>query len=371
MNHTAPGGQEKGTPLKRGWTTGACATAASKAALTALFTGDFPDPVQITLPGGQKPSFALAQEKLGADFAQAGIVKDAGDDPDVTHGATIMAQVKRSAPGSGIVFRAGTGVGTITRPGLALEVGQPAINPVPRKMIEQVISELCTKHGQAANMEVMISVPGGEEIAGKTWNPRLGIIGGLSILGTTGIVIPYSCSAWIHSIHRGIDVARAEGLTHIVAATGDLSEKAARQFYSLPPEACIDMGDFVGGLLKYVRKNPVSRVSIAGGFGKISKLANGAMDLHSKRSRVDLEFLGEMLIRLGARPELLQACLEAASANEVLEMARTQGFNPGQAVAEQAAIKARAILRNDNILLDVLVIDRQGHIIGQTRAFPG
>ncbi len=366
MNDHAPGGPEKPKPLKRGWTTGACATAATKAALSALFTGDFPDPVEISLPGGQKPAFALCEEKLGDGFAQAGIIKDAGDDPDVTHGATIVARVNKGSPGSGTVFIAGEGVGTITRPGLALGVGQPAINPVPRKMIEQVISALCTQHGQAADIEVEISVPGGEKIAGKTWNPRLGIIGGISILGTTGIVIPYSCSAWIHSIHSGIDVARVMGLAHIVGSTGNLSEKAARQYFCLPDEACIDMGDFVGGLLKYLRKNPLERVTIAGGFGKISKLANGAMDLHSKRSQVDIEFLGELLVGLGGQPKLLKTCLEAKSASEVLEMAQKEGFNIGQAVAGQAAIKARTILKNDNILLDILVIDRKGRIIGQS-----
>jgi len=364
MNDQRPQGQDRGTPLKRGWTTGACATAATKAALNALLSGNFPDPVEIVLPGGQRPSFALHEEKLG--LAQAGIIKDAGDDPDVTHGATIVSRVSKGAPGSGIVFKGGKGVGRVTKPGLALAIGQPAINPAPRKMMEQVIGALCAQYGQVTDIEVKISVPGGEHIAKKTWNPRLGIIGGISILGTTGIVIPYSCSAWIHSIHSGIDVARAIGLTHIVGSTGDLSEKAARKYFCLSDEAYIDMGDFVGGLLKYVRKNPVSRVTIAGGFGKMSKLANAAMDLHSKRSFVDLAFLGRLLVSLGGKEEFVQTCLEAASANEVLQMAQKAQFDLGQAVAGQAAAKARAILRNDNILLDILIIDRKGRIIGHS-----
>ncbi len=364
MNDHRPTGQDRATPLKRGWTTGACAAAATKAALGALFSGKFPDPVEIVLPGGQTPSFALAHEKLAGDFAQAGIIKDAGDDPDVTHGVTIVSRVKKGEPGSGIVFCAGTGVGTITKPGLKLEVGQAAINPVPRKMMVEIIKTLCATNNMAPDIEVEISVPGGEEIAKKTWNPRLGIIGGISILGTTGIVIPYSCSAWIHSIHSGIDVAGAMGLKHIVGATGNLSEKAARQYFSLADEAYIDMGDFVGGLLKHVRKSPLKRVTIAGGFGKISKLANGAMDLHSRRSRVDLEFLASLLISLGAKEKLVKTCLAATSANDVLEMAQKEGLDLSQAVAGQAAVKAGAILKNDNILLDVMIIDRKGHIVG-------
>ncbi|VAW16063.1 Proposed precorrin-5* (C1)-methyltransferase @ Cobalt-precorrin-5B (C1)-methyltransferase [hydrothermal vent metagenome] len=371
MNDHLPSGQDRptqdrGTPLKRGWTTGACATAATKAALNALFSGKFPDPVQISLPGGQTPFFALAQEKLGGGFAQAGIIKDAGDDPDVTHGATIISRVKKGAPGSGIVFCAGKGVGTVTKPGLSLDVGQPAINPVPRQMITEIIKNLCARNNMAPDIEVEISVPQGEKIAKKTWNPRLGIIGGISILGTSGIVIPYSCSAWIHSIHSGIDVARALGLGHIVAATGDLSEKAARHFFSLPQEAYIDMGDFVGGLLKYLRKNPVSHLTIAGGFGKISKLANAAMDLHSKRSQIDLEFLAGLLARLGANQELVTTCRKVNSANQALELAQKAGFNLAQEVGIEAATKARAILKNDNIELDILVIDRKGTIVGHS-----
>ena len=212
-----------GRPLRYGWTTGTCATAATKAAATALLTGIFPDPVTIRLPKGDEPAFALAHELLSEGFAEAGIVKDAGDDPDVTHGALIIARVSRARPGSGVVFRAGEGVGTVTKPGLPIPPGEPAINPVPREMMRGVIADL----GGLPDIEIEIRVPGGEAIAAKTWNPRLGILGGISILGTTGIVVPYSCSAWIHSIHRGIDVARALGLTHIAGSVGDASEKLA------------------------------------------------------------------------------------------------------------------------------------------------
>ena len=274
------------SPLRRGWTTGACATAAVKASYTALLTGAFPDPVSITLPKGEQPAFALALEEKGEDWARVGIIKDAGDDPDVTHGAMVIATVRLR--GQGVTFKAGEGVGMVTKPGLPIAVGEPAINPVPRQMMMAEIAAL-----GGGDVEIEISIPDGANIAEKTWNPRLGIIGGLSILGTTGIVNPFSCAAWIASIHRGIDVARAMKLEHVAGCTGSTSEDAVRAHFNLPLEAMLDMGDFAGGLLKYIRANPVPRVTIGGGFGKMVKLAQGAMDLHSGRSQVDFAWLAE------------------------------------------------------------------------------
>ena len=177
--------------LRHGWTTGACATAAAKAAYTALLTGCFPDPVEIMLPRGKTPSFALAREKIDGKRASAAIVKDAGDDPDVTHGALIQVDIDpRDDDGHGVTFRAGEGVGTVTRDGLPLAIGEPAINPAPRQMIEKVITEVADTYGGNGNVIVTISVEDGAALALKTWNPRLGIQGGISILGTTGVVVP-------------------------------------------------------------------------------------------------------------------------------------------------------------------------------------
>jgi cobalt-precorrin-5B (C1)-methyltransferase len=331
--------------LRRGWTTGACATAATKAALTALLTGHFPDPVEITLPKGQKVAFALALEELGEGFARAGIVKDAGDDPDVTHGAMLISRVRLRS--QGIVFKAGAGVGRVTKPGLPIAPGEPAINPVPRLMMEQVASELGT------GAEIEISIPGGEALAAKTWNPRLGIVGGLSILGTTGIVNPFSCSAWIASIHRGIDVARAIGLSHVAGCTGSTSEDVVRAHYGLPLEAMLDMGDFAGGLLKYLKIHPVPRVTIGGGFGKMVKLAQGAMDLHSGRSQVDFAWLAER-----SPKELREKILAANTAQEVLEMA---GPELAQRVAEEALTHVNAMLDGAS-RADVIIVSRDGRI---------
>src|SRR5262245_32434365 len=229
-------------PLRYGWTTGACATAAAKAAYTALLTGEFPDPVTVTLPRGDHPAFALATTAEGEGTATAGVVKDAGDDPDVTHGALILVTVRRTSEGSGVSFRAGEGAGTVARPGLPVPPGEPAISPVPGKMLREASEEVAAAHGDGGDVEIEIAIPGGEALAAKTLNGRLGIVGGLSILGTTGIVVPYSCSAWIHSIHRGIDVASAAGLGQIAGSTGSASEDAVRKLHGLPELALIDMG---------------------------------------------------------------------------------------------------------------------------------
>jgi len=351
--------------LRRGWTTGACATAATRAALTALLDGAFPDPVEITLPRGERPAFALALEETGKGWARAGIVKDAGDDPDVTHGALIISTVRHGRRGSGITLKAGMGVGTVTRPGLPVEPGKPAINPVPFRMITQTVEAVAKSFGVAADIEVEISIPEGEELATRTWNPRLGIKGGLSILGTTGIVHPFSCSAWIHAIHSGIDVARAQGLTHVAGATGSMSEMAVKKLYGLDDQALIDMGDFVGGMLKYLRVHPVPRVTVAGGFAKMTKFAQGRLDLHSGRSRIDFDWLGKRLEETGGDADLCDAVRNANTALEVLEAARINNLDIAQVVARHALGIARHTLRGEEIKADIVIVDRQGGVIAR------
>ncbi|WP_114361844.1 cobalt-precorrin-5B (C(1))-methyltransferase [Ciceribacter lividus] len=352
-------------PLRPGWTTGACATAATKAALTALITGEFPDPVSIRLPRGEEPAFALAFEGLGEGYATAGIVKDAGDDPDVTHGATVIATVRPLPPGNGIRFVAGDGVGTVTKPGLPLGVGEPAINPVPRQMMTREVEALCAEHGLPADIEITVSIPGGEEIARQTWNPRLGILGGLSVLGTTGIVHPFSCAAWIHSIHRGIDVARAEGITHVLAATGSTSERTAQELYGLPEGALLDMGDFAGGLLKYLRVHPVPRLTIAGGFAKMAKLAQGALDLHSSRSQIDNSYFLSLPCTENLNPSVRNKIEQSNTALEVLEILRDEAIDIAAVVAADARETALDVLRGAPVDVDVIVTDREGNILGR------
>ena len=350
--------------LRYGWTTGACATAAAKAAYAGLLTGHFPDPVEVTLPRGRRPAFALAKTELANGRATVGIVKDAGDDPDVTHGALVLATVRRAASGSGVAFRAGEGVGTVTRPGLPIPPGEPAINPVPRQMIRAAIAEVAASHGGTSDVEVEIAIPGGEALAAKTMNGRLGIVGGLSILGTTGIVVPYSCSSWIASIHSGIDVARAACLAHVAGATGAASEAAVQKMYDLPETALIDMGDFVGGMLKYLRTHPVPRVTIAGGIGKMTKLAQGLLDLHSKRGSVDLAMLAKLADTAGGSRGLRERILAANTAAEALSHAQAEGIALGDEIARAAWETAAAVVAGKPIEIEIAVFDREGSLVG-------
>lgn len=337
--------------LRRGWTTGACATAAVKAALAGLWGGDFPETVTITLPRGERPEFAVAHRARGPGWAEAGVVKDAGDDPDVTHGALIVARLRET--GEAVRFVAGEGVGIVTRPGLPVPPGEPAVNPVPRRMMAEVVTEAAAAFGRPANVEITLSVPGGEALAHRTWNPRLGIVGGLSILGTTGIVRPFSCSAWIASIHRGVDVARAGGLSHVAGCTGASSEKAVQALYGLPDHAMLDMGDFVGGMLKYLAKHPVERVTIGGGIGKMTKLAQGAMDLHSARSQVDFDFLADL-----CGDERIQNMNTALQAYELI------GERLVRAVADKAISVVEARF-GGAMRFDLVLVDRAGTIVAR------
>ena len=319
------------------------------------------------MPGGKRAAFALAEWELGDGFARAGVVKDAGDDPDVTHGALLRVTVRRGAAGSGVTFKAGPGVGMVTRPGLPIPPGEPAINPVPRKMIAEAVHEAA---GENADFEVEIAVPDGEKMALKTLNGRLGILGGISILGTTGVVIPYSCSAWIHSIFRGVDVARAAGLDHVAGATGSTSEAAIQKLHGLPEIALIDMGDFVGGMLKYIRAHPVARVSVAGGVAKMTKLAQGMLDVHSKRGAPDLEVLADTALEAGGSEQLASRIRAANTVAEAFQMASAENIRLGDHIAGKAWHTAAAVLRHADIALEIVVFDRDGALVGKTEFRP-
>ena len=367
MSSTAPDTESGAAPekprpgpatatLRRGWSTGCCAALAAKAATLALLGRGFPERVAFRLPGGEVPELAPIRKRQGKGWAECGIIKDAGDDPDVTHGATIVARVAHTRAGRGTVFRAGPGVGRVTLPGLPLAVGEPAINPTPRRMILAAIAEAAAAE-PLRDVVITLSVPGGAALARRTWNPRLGILGGISILGTTGIVRPFSCSAWIASIHRGVDVAVARGSPHVIAATGARSEAAARRRHGLAEADCLDMGDFVGGTLKYLRRHPVPRLTLAGGVGKFTKLALGALDLHSARSQVDFARLAAWLEERG---------VDAAGvrqANTVLEVSTRLGLPYAGLIAMAAQERALAVLGGAAIEVETLVCDREGGVL--------
>ena len=323
--------------------------------------------MEIVLPKGKNVQMRLEFCRLAEGGAEAGTIKDAGDDPDVTHGALLYSHVRLNAE-PGIRFNAGKGVGTVTRPGLVLGVGEPAINPVPRKMITDHLLQLAQERNYDGGFEITVNVEGGEALALKTMNPRLGILGGLSILGTSGIVRPFSCAAYIASIHQGIDVAKSNGYLHIAACTGNASEDTMRQVYDLPEIALIEMGDFVGAVLKHLRKVPVDKLSICGGFGKISKLAAGHMDLHSRHSSIDLPQLSQWAADVGADDALQQAIREANTSQQALAMASAVGVALGDAVCQHALDFARSVVPAQ-VQVEVFAIDRQGGIVGHAGGF--
>ncbi|MGP7817188.1 cobalt-precorrin-5B (C(1))-methyltransferase [Niallia sp. 01092] len=311
--------------LREGYTTGSCATAATKAALTALITNEAQTEATIYLPVKRFATFQIESCEFTTDTGTASIIKDAGDDPDATHGALIISAVSWS-DNTGIVIDGGKGVGRVTKEGLPVEVGEAAINPVPRRMIREAAEEVLKEYDINRGIKIVISVPDGEEIAKKTLNGRLGIIGGISILGTRGIVVPFSTSAYKASIVQAISVARASHCDHIVITTGGRSEKyAMEQYPELPQEAFIEMGDFVGFTLKQCKKQGVKRVSMVGMMGKFSKVAQGVMMVHSKSAPVDFHFLAKAASEAGASSALVEEIKNANTASQVGDMMTANG----------------------------------------------
>ncbi len=364
-----PESAESPAPLRTGLTTGTCATACCVAAAQALFAQKQDATVSVTLPKGKQVDLPIIEYQAIESGFKTATIKDAGDDPDATHGATLFVEL-RLAPEKGVRFHAAQGVGTVTRTGLLLDVGEPAINPVPRKMMTEHLEGFAQTYQYQGGFDVSVGVINGEQIAQKTMNPRLGILGGLSILGTTGIVRPFSCAAYIASIHQGIDVARANGITHIAATTGNASEDAIKNHYQLDDMALIEMGDFVGAVLKHIKKVEqtgliqLRKLSICGGFGKISKLAQGNMDLNSRVSSIDLGALAELAATLGADQELQERMTNANTSVEALSFASSAGLELADAICQQALTFARKYIP-DHIALEVWAIDRKGQFVGK------
>ncbi|WP_042346719.1 cobalt-precorrin-5B (C(1))-methyltransferase [Bacillus massiliigorillae] len=303
--------------LRQGYTTGACATAVTKAALLALITGERQTEATIHLPVGKDATFKIENCDYSDCIASAETIKDAGDDPDATHKALIISTVQwLDEPG--IVLDGGIGVGRVTKPGLAIAVGEAAINPVPRKMIHETVQQIIDEYGVSKGIKVVISVPLGEEMAKKTLNGRLGIIGGISILGTRGTVVPFSSAAYKASIVQAISVAKAGGCDHLVLTTGGRSERyAIAQYPELKEEAFIEMGDFVGFTLKHCKRLEIKKVSLVGMMGKFSKVAQGVMMVHSKSAPINFHFLANVAKNAGASEAVIEEVEQANTASQV------------------------------------------------------
>lgn len=350
--------------LRSGFTTGACATAAALAATRTLLSGSAVESVTIPLPAGFDASFAVEHCEVNGGRARCSVIKDAGDDPDATHGAEIVAAVWPRDE-IGIELRGGVGVGVVTLPGLGLDVGGPAINPVPRRMILEAVEVEASDWLQAHGLVVEISVPKGETIAKRTLNARLGIIGGISILGTTGVVKPFSTAAYRASVGQGIDVAVANGQQEIVLSTGSRSERFAQKLLGLPEIAFVEMGEFTGYALKRCVQRRVKRVYLSGMIGKFSKVAQGHLMTHVAGNQVDPVYLSGLAAVCGAAPELQAQMASANTARHIQELAQSAGLTSFfDRVAAEAAKRCADHVQGA-LAVKCLMFDFDGALLGR------
>jgi cobalt-precorrin-5B (C1)-methyltransferase len=360
VNVAVPPRDRKG--LRTGFTTGACSAAAAKAAARFLVRGDTLCAIETTLPNRQRVTFTLARLERAGAAARCGIIKDAGDDPDCTHGAELVAEVElRDAPG--IELRGGDGVATVTRPGLGLDVGGAAINPVPRRNITEMVAEELAGGGAI----VTIHVPRGEEMAKETSNARLGLLGGISILGTTGIVQPYSTAAWKASVVQEIDVAATAGARTLVLTTGGKSEQYAMALHpELPAHAFVQVGDFIGVGLKQCARRSVGRAVIVGMIGKLSKMAGGRMQTHQAGSDVDLGLLADIAVEAGADTALAEQIRAANTARHVLELTRAAGIGALPSLICARVVDAARRHTGGALEVHALLVDFGGALLGRS-----
>ncbi len=353
-------GKRISSGLRRGFTTGACAAAAAKAASYALINERGVDSVEITLPSGAKAQFKVEHLEFTDDYAEATVIKDGGDDPDVTNGAEIGAVVSFYTKGFGVVVKGGKGVGKITKPGLAVPVGHAAINPVPLKMIKDELARVLRETGCPLGLDATIFVPRGVEMARKTLNQRLGIIGGISILGTTGIVEPVSARAWTDTVAAAMSVARACGVTHAVLTPGRTSEAAAMAILKdLPEEAFIQMGDHVGFSLAEARKKGFTRVTIVGQFGKLVKMAMGSVKTHAEDSTLELGFIADLAGGLGISGKKVEAIRASNTAREVFLKMRKGGQELFAAICGKVEDTANGVL-GGKVGCECIMVDYEG-----------
>jgi cobalt-precorrin-5B (C1)-methyltransferase len=350
--------------MRTGFTTGACAAAAAKAATRTLVRGVILSEIETTLPNRTRVTFPLKRCDLDPPRATCSVIKDAGDDPDCTHGAELVAMVELKVA-AGVEIRGGLGVATVTKPGLGLDVGAPAVNAIPRKNITDMVEEELVSSPERGAI-VTITVPGGEEMAKQTLNARLGLIGGISILGTTGIVKPYSTAAFRASIIQGIDVAYERGNRTLVVTTGGKSEAYAMKLHpEIAEDVFIQMGDFVGATLKHSARRRIERVLIVGMIGKLSKMADGKMQTHAAGSEVNMDLLAGLAEELGARPEVLEEIQKANTARHVLELCAREGLvGITSLICRKVADHAEGHV-NAQLRVEVELVDFNGVLLGR------
>jgi cobalt-precorrin-5B (C1)-methyltransferase len=354
--------------LRTGYTTGTCAAAATKAALSALVSGDKLPKVNVSLPKDKHIVIDIAWIKfVNEKSVTASVIKDGGDDPDVTNGAEIWSTVSLLESSNKIMIDGGIGVGRVTKPGLGLEIGKAAINPTPLKMINQAIGEILEKQQKNRyGLSILISVPKGEEIAKRTDNPRLGIIGGISILGTTGIVIPYSTASFAASIRQSIDVSIAMGSDSVILTTGGRSEDFARSIFgnSVADHAYIQIGDFIGFSIKQCAIKKIKKAYVIGFIGKLTKMAMGVKQTHVKGSNVDMNFLATLANRCGANNDLVKKIKLANTARHVGELIDQSGLSMFYDVLCEEVYNHLSKDSPSDLHIKIILLDFTGKVIG-------
>ncbi|HYL66211.1 MAG TPA: cobalt-precorrin-5B (C(1))-methyltransferase [Nitrosopumilaceae archaeon] len=351
--------------LKTGFTTGTCATAGAKAGILAILNQKKIDVVDVTLPKKSKIQIKILSCQFDKHSAKCTVIKDGGDDPDVTHGAEIITHVSLIDKPNQIEIDGGDGVGRVTKPGLGLEINSAAINPTPKKMIIENIQEIGKEILEKNGVNVIVSVPRGKELATKTDNPRLGIIGGISILGTSGIVIPYSTASFAASIRQSLDVTIAMGNNIVVLTTGGRSEDFSREIIKLPDHCFIQMGDFSGYTLQQCAKRPIKKAYVAGFIGKLTKMAMGVKQTHVKGSKIDMKFLSDLAQKCNAKNETIEEVKKANTARHVYEIVMKENIVD---FFDAVCLEVYNQLRKHSeakFELDVIMFDFNGKIIGR------
>ncbi len=350
--------------LRTGFTTGTCATAAAKAGLVAIITKKKIESIEVSLPK-QKIVINITSCQFDQYTAKCSVIKDGGDDPDVTHGAEIIVDLQITDNAGKIEIDGGEGVGRVTKPGLGLEIGSAAINPTPKRMITENLTITGKELLQKKGIKVIISVPRGKEIAPKTDNPRLGIINGISILGTTGIVVPYSTASFAASIRQSLDVTLAMNGDTVVLTTGGRSEEFSRKEIDLPDHCFVQMGDFAGYTIQQCAKKSIKKAYIAGFIGKMTKIAMGVKQTHVKGSKVDMDFLAKIAQKCNASKETLDQIKNANTARHVQEIvteSRVDGFF--SAICQESH-KQMQTHSESKVEIQVVLFDFDGSILGR------
>ena len=352
--------EENTMSLRKGYTTGSCAQGAAKAATLTLLARRRVEEVELETPSGVKLLLPVIDTELGDHYARCGVVKDAGDDPDVTHGARIYATVRFSDT-PGVTLRGGKGVGIVTKPGLAVPVGEPAINPTPREMILREVSSLLP-NGQGA--EVTITVPEGEALAEKTFNPRLGIEGGISIIGTTGIVEPKSINAYRTSLSLQLDVLRAQGSEKVTLVLGYVGERYCKQALHLPGDSVIKIGDHVGYMLDQCGEKGFKDVLLVGHIGKLVKVASGQFNTHFRFGDHRIETIADHSRRCRADQKIIEAILRETTAEASVDLLREHGMmNVFDDIAKEVALRVKRRV-GEKFRIRCVLLSLKGEVIG-------